>query len=77
MEKLVYYIANTYINCKGEANVSFYCSENNISGAYLSEDFRNSSIVLYDVEDEALKKARYLGPEYSVHSTWMELEAIK
>lgn len=70
MERLKYYIANTYINCKGEASVSFYCSEDNINGTYLSGDFNNENIVLFDEEKVAVSCARNCGNSYTAHGTW-------
>lgn len=62
-----YYIANLYINCKGEASVSYLCDEKNINGTYLSGDFNDSNITLYDDEVTAIKRSRQCGMDYSVH----------
>lgn len=69
---LRFYIAETYINCKGQATVSFLCSENNINGQYLSSDFNNEHIRYFDSEKEALEVARCMSVTQTVHGHWMD-----
>lgn len=68
MEKLKYFIVNTYIDCNGVASVSFMCA-NETKGVYYTSNFKHKDMLLYDTEEEALKqdKNNLAG---SVHGTW-------
>ena len=69
MEKLKFFIANTHINCKGESNVTFLCSEKNSNGTYYTSDYKNEKIILFEEEKEAIDFCENQ-PQWSVHGTW-------
>ena len=51
-----YCVAHLYVNCKGEASVSYYAYiNNNMYGLHLVNDINDKYVLWYDTEEEAKK----------------------
>lgn len=73
-EKHVWFIAKTYIDCKGNASVSVLCYQNNSYGSYYSTNLLDEHIVYFDTEEDA-KKVAYMwaNTDLTVHSTYIKV----
>lgn len=50
-----YCVAQLYVNCKGECDVSYYAYQNNIYWLHLVSDWNDENVLWYDTEEEAKK----------------------
>ena len=74
-QKLVWYVAKTYINCKGEADVSVMCYQNNVYGTHWSGNLLDKNIVYFDTEEKAKKIAYgWANTDMTVHCRWIDIE---
>lgn len=74
-QKLVYYIAKTYINCKGEADVSVLCVDSNGWASIWSSNLRDPKIQYFDTLEKA-KEVAYMwaNTDMTVHGHWIDIE---
>lgn len=55
MAKIKYCVANIYVNCMGEAKVTYYAYRNGAYGLHLVENKNDEYVLWYDTADEARK----------------------
>lgn len=73
-QKLVWFVAKTYINCDMEAMVSVLCLAENGWEEYWGE-LNSKSIRYFDTEEEAKKTAyTWTNTDMTVHSKWINIE---
>ena len=72
-QKLMYFVAQTYINCDMEARVSVLCVAENGWEEYWGE-LKSDNIKFFETEEEAKKKAyTWANTDMTVHGKWIDV----